>query len=301
MILLVYDMETFTFSDTWNAGSVPLSVARVRPWSSWAAAIGCCRGPGALGGRGANDGTRVVFCKVSDWLRWQPSPKLLHSFPQCCSHWPRSRPPTHRLTSSPHFTRKFISSTYGLEGTHTQSRSCDLEKTEQFDGEKESCMSHGELKKSKTCWMLAGVPVSPWGKHQMELDQAAHGVHVVLQRQAELVFGVALSLERVNHLSHSGAPSAHAAEPLPQSQRHAPQSVLHRRLTLGGAGGGGGGGRGSVRGPYGARSETCTHFCSLLEPQHQPMCPSTLDRLWTYITLSCTSVLEKQTNCSLWL
>lgn len=88
--------------------------------------------------------------------------------------------------------------------------------------------------------MPAGVPASPWGEHQMELDQAAHGVHVVLQRQAELVFGVALSLEGVNHLSHGGAPSAHAAEPLPQSQRHAPQSVLHRRLTLGGRGGGAG-------------------------------------------------------------
>lgn len=87
--------------------------------------------------------------------------------------------------------------------------------------------------------MLAGVPASPWGKHQMELDQAAHGVHVVLQCQAELVFGVALSLEGVNHVPHGGAPSAHAAEPLPQSQRHAPQSVLHRRLTLGGGGGGG--------------------------------------------------------------
>lgn len=68
----------------------------------------------------------------------------------------------------------------------------------------------------------------------MELDQAAHGVHVILKHQAELVFGVALSLQGVDHLFHSGAPSAHAAETLPKSQRHAPQSVLHERLTLGG-------------------------------------------------------------------
>lgn len=68
----------------------------------------------------------------------------------------------------------------------------------------------------------------------MELDQAAHGVHVILKHQAELVFGVALSLQGVDHLFHSGAPSAHAAETLPKSQGHAPQSVLHERLTLGG-------------------------------------------------------------------
>lgn len=83
----------------------------------------------------------------------------------------------------------------------------------------------------------------------MELDQAAHGVHVILKRQAELVFGVALSLEGVHHLSHGGAPSAHAAEPLPQSQRHAPQSVLHKRLTLGRKEPEGGGGGGRQQGP----------------------------------------------------
>lgn len=105
MILLLYDMETFTFSDPWNPGSVPLSIV-----------CGC--GPGAVRGQGANDGTMVVFCSVSGWLRGQPPPKLLHSIPQCCSHCPRSRQPTHSLTSSPHFNRKFISSTYGLEGTH---------------------------------------------------------------------------------------------------------------------------------------------------------------------------------------
>lgn len=143
--------------------------------------------------------------------------------------------------------------------------------------------------------MLADVPASPWGKHQMELDQASHGVHVILKRQAESVFGVALSLEGVHHLSHGGAPSAHAAEPLPQSQRHAPQSVLHKRLTLGGEERGGGSSAGAPTEP-GLR-----HAALLLEPEHQPMCPSKLDTLWTYITLSCTSVLVKQTDCSLCL
>lgn len=126
--------------------------------------------------------------------------------------------------------------------------------------------------------MLPDASASPWGKHQLELDQAAHGVHVILKRQAELVFGVALPLEGVHHLPHGGAPSAHAAEPLPQSQRHAPQSVLHKRLTLGGKEEGGGGCR--QQGPH-------------TEPGRQPMCPSMLDTLWTYITLSCTSVLGK--------
>lgn len=68
----------------------------------------------------------------------------------------------------------------------------------------------------------------------MELDQAAHGIHVVLKRQAELVFRVALSLQGVHHLLHGGAPSAYAAETLPKSQCHAAQGVLHERLTLGG-------------------------------------------------------------------
>lgn len=63
----------------------------------------------------------VVCCKVPDWLREQV-PKLLHSAPpQCCSHCPRSRWPTHSLASSPQSNRKFISSTYGLVGdTHTK-------------------------------------------------------------------------------------------------------------------------------------------------------------------------------------
>lgn len=89
----------------------------------------------------------------------------------------------------------------------------------------------------------------------MELDQVAHGVHVVLKRQAELVSGVALPLQRVHHLLHGGAASAHAAEALAQSQRHAAQGVLHKRLTLGGGESNGEGS--SARGSYRARSETC--------------------------------------------
>lgn len=241
MILLPYDMETFTFSDPWNPGSVPLSIV-----------CGC--GPGAVRGQGANDGTMVVFCSVSGWLRGQPPPKLLHSIPQCCSHCLRSRQPTHSLTSSPHFNRKFISSTYGLEGTHMHNQVMIYSKQQDSLKAVRYWKPRASLTESwKTCWMLADVPASPWRKHQMELDQASHGVHVILKRQAESVFGVALSLEGVHHLSHGGAPSAHAAEPLPQSQRHAPQSVLHKRLTLGGEERGGG----SSAGAPGARSETC--------------------------------------------
>lgn len=73
---------------------------------------------------------------------------------------------------------------------------------------------------------------SPGGKHQMEVDQIAHGVHVVPQRQAELVFAVTLPLERNHHLLHRGAPPAHAAEALPQALCHAPQRLLHGRLAL---------------------------------------------------------------------
>lgn len=86
------------------------------------------------------------------------------------------------------------------------------------------------------------VLLSPRGKHELELDQAAHGVHVVPQRQAELVFGVALSLQREHHVSHRWAAPAHAAEALPQAQRHAPQRILHKGLALAGGEGGEGGG-----------------------------------------------------------
>lgn len=86
------------------------------------------------------------------------------------------------------------------------------------------------------CWLCVFVCLpSPRRKHQMELDQVAHGVHVVSQRQTELVFGVALPLEREHHLFDRRAPSAHTAEALPQSQGHAPQCILHERLALGGA------------------------------------------------------------------
>lgn len=103
----------------------------------------------------------------------------------------------------------------------------------------------------------------------MEVDEAAHGVHVILKHQAELVFGVALSLQGVDHLFHSGAPSAHAAETLPKSLRHAPQSVLHERLTLGGGTERGGGA--SVRAQP-SQVRDMWHFCSLSEPEHQPVC-----------------------------
>lgn len=61
----------------------------------------------------------------------------------------------------------------------------------------------------------------------MKLNEAAHGVHVLPEREAQLVFGVALSLKGVDHVFNGGAASAHTTEALPQSQRHAPESVLH--------------------------------------------------------------------------
>lgn len=66
----------------------------------------------------------------------------------------------------------------------------------------------------------------------MELDQAAHGVQVLAECEAELVFGVALSLKGVDHVFDGRAAPAHTTEALPQSQRHAAQSILHIGLTL---------------------------------------------------------------------
>lgn len=47
------------------------------------------------------------------------------------------------------------------------------------------------------------------------------------------MLGIALPLQREHHLLYRRAPAADAAEALPQSQRHAPQRVLHKRLALG--------------------------------------------------------------------
>lgn len=66
----------------------------------------------------------------------------------------------------------------------------------------------------------------------MKLDQTAHGVHVLLECEAELVFGVALFLKREDHVFHSRAAAAHTAEALPQSQCHAPEGILYIRFTL---------------------------------------------------------------------
>lgn len=71
------------------------------------------------------------------------------------------------------------------------------------------------------------VPVSPWRKHELELDQAPHGVQVILHSEAEIVFRVALSLEREHHFFHRRAPPAYTAKTLPQSQRHATECILH--------------------------------------------------------------------------
>lgn len=115
--LWLYDAVTLFFSDTERPDSVALSIrlgALLPPAS--AALVGCC----TVIGQGTVGVGVVVCCGVSDWLREQLLLKLLHSAPQCCSHCPRNRRPTHDLTSSPHFSRKFTSSTYGLvRYTHT--------------------------------------------------------------------------------------------------------------------------------------------------------------------------------------
>lgn len=67
-------------------------------------------------GRDVTGSEAVVCCSASSRPREQAVLKLPHSAPQCCSHCPRSRRPTHNLTSSPQPSRKFISSTYGLWG-----------------------------------------------------------------------------------------------------------------------------------------------------------------------------------------
>lgn len=134
--------------------------------TSWVSAIGCCRGLRALRGQGAINGGAVVFCGVSDWLRGQLPPKLLHSVPQCCSHCPRNRRPTHSLTSSPHFNRKFISSTYGLEGTHGQPVNVIYSKRQNIVTAGQHCMSERLLHLAgsrKRCAEFWSCPPHPGG------------------------------------------------------------------------------------------------------------------------------------------
>lgn len=66
----------------------------------------------------------------------------------------------------------------------------------------------------------------------MKLHQVFHGVHVIPQCQAELVFGVALPLKHAHHLLYRRTPPADAAETLPQPQCQAPQRVLHKCFAL---------------------------------------------------------------------
>ncbi len=117
--LSVHEDVTLDFSDMSTPGSVTLSIllsALLFPGSP--APVGCSKGPWAVNGQAVVGAGTAVCCGASDWLREQMLPKLLQSAPQCCSHCPRSRRPTHILTSSPHFSRKFISSTYGLGHAH---------------------------------------------------------------------------------------------------------------------------------------------------------------------------------------
>lgn len=107
---------TLDFSDTTESGSVVLSIWLSLGPSSGLASVCCCRGPPAAIGHGALVGGEVLWLRVSDWQRGQFPARLLQSDPQYCSHCSRKRRPTHVLTSSPHFSRKFVSSTYGLAG-----------------------------------------------------------------------------------------------------------------------------------------------------------------------------------------
>lgn len=115
--LSVYGGVTLDFSDTTEPDSVVLSIwLSLLLSSGLASLVGCCRGPPAVMGHGALVDGEVLWWRVSDWQRGQFPAKLLQSDPQYCSHCPRKRRPTHVLTSSPHFSRKFVSSTYGLAG-----------------------------------------------------------------------------------------------------------------------------------------------------------------------------------------
>lgn len=110
----LYESETKGCSETEKPTSAVLSVNLTGLLvSSSASPVGCSRGFAAVTGP-ATAGGGVVSSGSSDWLRGQMLAKLPQSAPQCCLHCPRSCRPTHALISSPHFNRKFISSTYGL-------------------------------------------------------------------------------------------------------------------------------------------------------------------------------------------
>lgn len=88
--------------------------------SSSTSLVGCCRESAGVAGPGMEGAGLVGSPGASDGLRGQMLVKVLQSAPQCCSHCPRSRCPTQDLILSPHFSRKFISSTYGLLGIYSQ-------------------------------------------------------------------------------------------------------------------------------------------------------------------------------------
>lgn len=59
------------------------------------------------------------------------------------------------------------------------------------------------------------------------MDHLDHDIDVLSHRGAKVVLGVALSLQLGHQLLHSHAPPAHATEALPQSVRHALESILN--------------------------------------------------------------------------
>lgn len=172
--------------------------------------------------------------------------------PSCCTASPSAARTAHAAASQPTASRPLHTSTGSSSVPRTVWRGHAY-----TTGWTYSNSQRVPTESWKTCRTVGDLSASPWGKHQVELDQAAHGVHVVLKRQAELVLGVALSLEGVHHLPHGGAPAAHAAQALPQPQCHAPQSVLHKRLTLGGKQRGG-----RQQGPLPSQNVSrCVHPC----------------------------------------
>lgn len=202
-----------------------------------------------------------MFCSVSDWIRGQPPPKLLHSVPQCCSHCPRSRQPTHSLTPSPHFNRKFISSTYGLEGTRIHNR-VNLQQQSESPHRKLKnvpnsggfvCLTLGETSGGTG----SGCPWCPCGPEAPGRAGAW---------SSTLSGGSTPSPSR-RSTGGSRSPGA-AAAPVPCTAECPSQKTYPGRETAGGS---------SARAPT--------------EPERQPVRPSMLDTLWTYITPTRTSGL----------
>lgn len=109
---LSYEVVTLDLLNFRKLGSVTFSICEGSLVAFvWTPLVGRTGSLWAVMAAGSVVGGEVVCCIASDWLTGQIPTKLLHNAPQCCSHCPRSRRPTHVLTLSPHFSRKFISST----------------------------------------------------------------------------------------------------------------------------------------------------------------------------------------------